>query len=587
MGCLHTSPYPDAARSTAGIFSRPHARSVGLIGFVALWMCTPSVSVADPAEDSALLPSITSRYTAEAERRAPGVPSDEALERAEATIGAIFIDAQNIFDTERPEENTALFRLGNRLHVRTRESTIAQQLLFREGERYSRRLLQESERILRSTRYLYDAHIRPVAYRDGRVDVEVRTKDVWTLNPGLSFGRRGGKNSSGFEIEELNLFGLGTQLSAGYTSNVDRNSTALIYRDRQLFGSWWGISTTVAKNSDGNTRELTIDRPFFSLDSRWSAGVSLEHDTRIDSFYDLGKIVAQVETREQGFTVFAGRSAGRDDGWVRRWTWGLTYADHQFHPVPTETATSFLPPDRKLVYPWVGFELVQDAFEATRNRDQIEKTEDVALGWHATARLGWASPSFGSDRTAWLFDGQVSKGYDLPGEHTLLLKTGLSGRLEHGQLTNALANAGARYYVRQSPRRLFFMTLEGEISHDLDPDRQILLGGDSGLRGYPLRYQGGEGRWLFTTEQRWFTDWYPFRLFHVGAAVFYDIGRTWGAAPLSTPSKGLLKDVGFGLRLGNSRSGLGNVLHVDVAFPLDGDASISEVQLLIETKQSF
>ena len=45
--------------------------------------------------------------------------------------------------------------------------------------------------------------------------------------------------------------------------------------------------------------------------------------------------------------------------------------------------------------------------------------------------------------------------------------------------------------------------------------------------------------------------------------------------------------MGFGLRLGNSRSALGNVLHIDVAFPLDGDSSIRSVQFLIETKKSF
>jgi hypothetical protein len=45
--------------------------------------------------------------------------------------------------------------------------------------------------------------------------------------------------------------------------------------------------------------------------------------------------------------------------------------------------------------------------------------------------------------------------------------------------------------------------------------------------------------------------------------------------------------VGFGLRLGNSRSAQGNVLHLDVAFPLDGDSSINNVQFLIQTKKSF
>jgi hypothetical protein len=49
----------------------------------------------------------------------------------------------------------------------------------------------------------------------------------------------------------------------------------------------------------------------------------------------------------------------------------------------------------------------------------------------------------------------------------------------------------------------------------------------------------------------------------------------------------LLKDVGFGLRLGNTRSGLGNVLHIDFAFPLSDVAGIQKFQFLVQTMQSF
>jgi len=36
-----------------------------------------------------------------------------------------------------------------------------------------------------------------------------------------------------------------------------------------------------------------------------------------------------------------------------------------------------------------------------------------------------------------------------------------------------------------------------------------------------------------------------------------------------------------------SRSGLGNVVHLDLAFPLDGESSIKRVQWLVRTKASF
>ena len=66
-----------------------------------------------------------------------------------------------------------------------------------------------------------------------------------------------------------------------------------------------------------------------------------------------------------------------------------------------------------------------------------------------------------------------------------------------------------------------------------------------------------------------------------------DVGRTWGSGVVGNSDPGLLKDVGFGLRLGNTRSGLGNVLHVDFAFPLSDVAGIQKFQFLVQTMQSF
>lgn len=118
-----------------------------------------------------LLPSIISRSTPVAVSRPEGVPSDEALEQAGAIVGEISIEIQDIFATNTSEEDAVLFRLVNRLHLETKQSTVAQQLLFQTGQPYSGQKLEESERLLRTRRYLTDARIYPVAYRDGRVDI--------------------------------------------------------------------------------------------------------------------------------------------------------------------------------------------------------------------------------------------------------------------------------------------------------------------------------------------------------------------------------------------------------------------------------
>jgi len=69
--------------------------------------------------------------------------------------------------------------------------------------------------------------------------------------------------------------------------------------------------------------------------------------------------------------------------------------------------------------------------------------------------------------------------------------------------------------------------------------------------------------------------------------VFADVGRTWGDAPLASRPQGWLTDVGIGLRLGNARSALGNVLHIDLAFPIGARSDISSVQLLLDARKSF
>jgi len=541
-----------------------------------------------PVAQARVLPSLKARAPKPEAPRAAGLPTDAELEKAGARIGEIRFDARKLFDTAADDEDTSLSRLANRLHVTTRQRTIEDQLLFKSGDLYQGGLLEESARILRDTRYLRDALIRPVSYHDGVVDVDVTTQDVWTFNPGISFGRTGGANSSGVELEELNFLGTGTQLGVGFKSEVDRDSKYVHYRDRQLASTWWDLDTTYSDNSDGRLAQFALDHPFYSLGSRWAGGVSLLDDQRTDSRYDLGEIVDQFETRQKGATIYWGRSGGLRDGWARRLSFGVTYDEHAFGAVPgAETAPLLLPGDRTLAYPWIGAEWVQDAFRTARNRDQIEKTEDYSLGWRARAQLGYASESFGSDRNAVMFSGSVSKGLSLSERQSLFFGVDADGRLENGDVAGGLLEAEGRYYFRQSPRRVLFLALSTSVGSNLDADQQILSGGDSGLRGYPLRYQSGEGRWLFTAEQRLFSNWYPLQMFNVGGAVFYDMGATWGHDPLGAPSQGLLRDVGFGLRFGNSRSALGNVLHLDVAYPLDGDPSVKSVQFLIQTKKSF
>lgn len=515
------------------------------------------------------------------------IPTDPELVARGAVIGEIRILPANIFDIEDPRENNWLFRLANRIHVRTRPRVISRQLLFRTGDRYDPRLLAESERILRSNRYLYDARIRPIAFRDGRVDIEVRTRDVWTLQPGFSFERKGEENTTRFVLRETNLVGMGSEIGIESASTPDRDTESVTFADTHLFGTWLRTEILFENNSDGSKRSFLLERPFYALDTRWAAGAFLVDDDRIDTLVGVETIAERYRTKETFYRFYGGWSRGLRERRVWRFFLGATHDENRFSEPPEGTGGLPVPADRVLVYPFAGIAMTVDDFEEAKNRDQIDRTEDFLLGTHLSMTLGYAAPEFGSDRHAVPFSASLGNGGRPRERWTLLFDGKAIGRIEDGEARDTALGAEARVYFRIARSLLLFASLSGNRLFRPDDDHQLLLGGDNGLRGYPRDYQAGNRKFLFTVEQRYYTDWYPFRLFRIGGAIFFDMGRAWSGNATAVPDSGLLRDAGFGLRFGNTRSGLGNVLHVDIAFPFDGDPSIDRVQFLVETKQSF
>jgi len=507
---------------------------------------------------------------------------------SQAVIGVVTIVNGSIFDITDPEENKPLYRFANNAHVTTRPSVIRQQLLFDSGDPFSMRELQESERILRSNRFIQDANIEPVLGQDGVVDINVRTSDVWTLVPKISLSRSGGETNSGIGVKEMNLLGTGVDVEALYKSNVDRDSTIFKFSDRNLGSSWYRLDAIYANNSDGYNYQVDFGKPFYALDTTSAFGVSFLTSRQVDSLYDRGQVLAQYGNQARSLAVFKGWSEGLKKGWTRRYTTGLVFDEHRFAALDSPAPTlAILPHDRKLVYPLAGIEFMQDKYEKAANHDQINRTEDRYLGTRLSARVGAARTTFGSDRNAWILNAAAQTGFGSSEKRSLILASNVTTRVEDDGPQDLLLDVSAKYYSRHAEGRLFYASLSGSYGHNLDIDNPMMLGGDNGLRGYPLRYQTGDKRALLTLEQRFFTDWYPLRLFRVGGAIFFDAGRTWGRSPVSNRDNELLKDVGFGLRIGNTRSGQGRMTHIDLSFPLDGDQGIKDVQLLVETRKSF
>ncbi|HXS79918.1 MAG TPA: hypothetical protein VN818_06515, partial [Gammaproteobacteria bacterium] len=290
----------------------------------------------------------------------------------------------------------------------------------------------------------------------------------------------------------------------------------------------------------------------------------------------------------EALSVRGGWSRGLVEQSALRWLFGLAREEHRFQPTIDVPQPLLLPPDRKLVYPWLGWQWVEDDYREMSELNDMGRTEDVSLGLNLFASVGFAERRFGSDRDATLFELTAAKGWEAGGPGRLLLiDGGASTRDEDSGHVNTQVYLNGHYYRRNLEKHLFSVSLSTLITDELDPENQVLLGGDNGLRGYPIRYQAGESRAVVNVEQRFFTELYPWRLFRIGWAVFADVGKVGGRDPRATEPLGTLYDVGAGLRLTSPRASGRNVVHIDLAFPLNGDPSIDSVQFVVETKGSF
>jgi hypothetical protein len=514
-------------------------------------------------------------------------PTFAQLEAAGATIGRIAVRNGNIFDTDDPEEDNWLFRAANLLHINTRENVVRQSLLVKTGDRIRVSAMDEAERVLRSSRYFSDVELRVLAVKDGVADIEVHTHDAWSLDPGLSFNRTGGKNSYNINLREYNFLGTGTQLTVGKTSDIDRSGNELEIANDRAFGTWTRLAYTHARNDDGKREGVTVVRPFHALDARWSAGATWLMNDRIEANYVAGDVQSEYRYKETRAEVFGGWSAGLRDGFTTRFTGGVRLQDDAYSLEPGRVAPQTLAPDQKLVYPFVRAEIVEDRFERKVNRNQVGRPEFFALGLTTSLDVGYATKGMGSSRDAWVYSGSVSRGFGFAGDRMILASAFIDGQYTDGRVDRQQLGGRVQYYLPHLQRWVFYASANADTLTNPGPSDTLWLGGDNGLRGYPQRYQSGDKRGLFTIEERAYTDIYLWRLFRLGAAAYVDVGRAWGGPYQNPSNSGWLSNFGVGLRIFNVRSAFANVLHVDIAFPMDPDAKVDRVQFLVKTRASF
>ena len=498
---------------------------------------------------------------------------------------------QTIFD-ENEDGFVFFHRWANAIHVDTKELTLKNEASFfldKCSKNFSD--MAELERHLRSRKYLRDAKITS----DDMVEnITVTTWDNWSLMPTISFGRQGGESTYSFGIKERNFLGLGIDAEIETYKNSQRKgyklkTTIPLFRRQNI-----DLKIRFADNDDGTQQSLSLQKHFVSFYTDNAYLVGFNEESRNDTIYQNDSEFA-IFAHDISYKVaeYAWLNFNNEDE-LLRYKVGFTQDQHTFSYTDNENNNPnslFIPQDRDFIYPWFGFDYIQKNFKKLTNIHLITQIEDFNHGWQFSSRLGLSDGS--KENSAWaLFQANISKGFEIHDDALLLLDIALSSDIYDQQGNRLLFNISTEYFYNFNKNWGVYVNNVNVMSKNQYLDKPISVGGNAGLRGFPLQYQHGEHSIKFTSELRYYPYINLFKLFDLAGAAFFDTGRTFGDIEAPEVEKNIdnkwLYSVGIGARLYSPHSaGNHQVIHIDFAFPQSDNPNIDNFEIRVQAKKSF
>jgi hypothetical protein len=523
-------------------------------------------------------------------------------------ISYVFVDNHSIFDTEEdPDRRFSWFyRAANTLHIRTRRSTIARELLLGPGDCFDPELAEESERLLRAYDYLAQVEIYGVPQPDGSYHLVVDTRDEWSTQLDVRVAFRGGIEFEGARLREANLLGRGESLSAYYIARDVIRDYGLAFQTPQLAGTRWDLSTELGRTRAGTTFVQTVAYPFVGEVSRWSAR---QQFSREDRFFDYivgnetdDRLHVLVPVRDKHFDLAVVTRMGHP-GNLTLLGGALSYQQLTY-PGATRVAfdgeiTESTPVDSLIVGPANrNRETLNNIRVAAllgqrnilwvnrRGLDSMRGQQDVRLGSEFGLSVGRSLASLEDDddlhSTLSAFLGYEFGDFITTARGRLDARHDFDAPVNQSGWEDLFGESELLAYWRPGslPSHTFVARAIGTGGWNVHTPFQLTLGGDRNLRGYRSdRFPGGR-RAIFTLEDRIYFGW-PWReSIDMGSTVFVDFGRIWpGDAPYGEDS-GWRTSLGFGLRA-SFPAGSRTTYRVDIAMPVQPAPNVKDLRLMI------
>ena len=200
-------------------------------------------------------------------------------------------------------------RSGNKVHSKTKSFAILNLLLIRKNQPFDSYLVKESERLIRSQRFINRVNITPelISTSSDSIDISIRVLDSWSL---IAKGSLSGSRVN-FDLIERNIFGTGHQFENKFKNRFDdgKSAYAVAYSIPNIKNTFVNVKTSYEIDLDNYySKIIAIDRPFYSPLARWAGGIYLDQQFRKDTLPDSNMVFASQNFKYSTHDFWAGRA---------------------------------------------------------------------------------------------------------------------------------------------------------------------------------------------------------------------------------------------------------------------------------------
>ena len=282
-----------------------------------------------------------------------------------------------------------LEKFGNSVHLKTKEVTIRNIMLFRKHDKLDAKLLLESERLIRSQRYIREVTIVPVDIPKNKdsIDIKIRVLDSWTLIPTGSLS----STESSAKLTERNILGFGHLISGNIKNRFDTRERAVYaqYSINNIKDTYFRFDLDYANEFNNDSkRSININRPFYSVIAKNAGGFYFENSLRTEQFPVLDTISLQnvsYDFQEYWYgRAFKINSKSNPERYFTNMILALTYNQKVFGRMPEATLdpSNYFSNEKN----WIGMigvskqKFYQDTFVFNYNiTEDIPYGENIAL----------------------------------------------------------------------------------------------------------------------------------------------------------------------------------------------------------------